>query len=346
MENKTKHWIFGESLHKELDNLHFLHKSLVKHIKEHREWTVQEVPPTTQGGKDSVLLISSPSDLFPGFEGTVLFANDWAPSPQTDAQVVRLCSFFPDEFDYSQDIPLIPLRPDTSLLDNLTPTQDNHSILLLREPSENEANRNILNALERLPQSSSLLLDVKKETEIIETLRKCRSASLVISSVESPLCNQLFAEVISMNKGRFHLFAQERHSPLRFSGNRNQVFAAGGRVLSLRSIISSLLKDLGQDEGKKTEVTTSFPTGIEIIEEIEEALAKNNVHYFAVSNESFDRTLSHPIEFQFSRDIEHPHASSTLHYLKYLKGLPEREKKVTRICLNCTFLSKNWRRSA
>ena len=81
---------------------------------------------------------------------------------------MRLGSFFPDEYDYPQDIPLITLRPDISLLDNLTSTHDIHSILLLREPSENESNRNILNALESLPESSSILLDLKNEPQSVK----------------------------------------------------------------------------------------------------------------------------------------------------------------------------------
>ena len=326
MENKTKHWIFGESLHNELENLQFLYKSLVKNVKEHRGWSIQDKGSSSRGGKDTILLISSHSDLTPGFEGVALLANDCEPSPETDARVVRLASFFPDEFDYSQDIPLLPLRPDTSMLDGIIPAQGDQSILLLREPSENEGNRNILNALERLPESSSVSIDKGKETEITEALGRCCSSNLVISSVESPLCNQLFAEVVSMNKGRFHLFAQEKHSPLRFSDNHDQVIASGGRVLSLRSLIASLLKDLDQGMSEKTEITTSFPTGINIIEEIEDALARNDAHYFAVSHESFDRILSHPIEFQFSRDVEHPNAASTLHYLKHIKDLPGREE--------------------
>lgn len=326
MDNIAKHWIFGNSLHKEIDSLHFLYRSLVNNIKEHREWTIRDVPTHPHGVKSSVLLISSPSDLTPGFDGTVLFANDRDSFPQTDARVVRLCSFFPDEINYSKDIPLLPLRPDKSILDAIPSVQEAKSVLLLREPSENERNRNIFNALKSLPRSASILLDAKKETEIFEALGKCRSASLVLSSVESPLCNQLFAEVVRMNKGKFLLFAQDSHSPFRFSGNHDQVFASGGRDLSLRSKISSILKHLDKDEGENTEVVTSLPSGIDIIEEIEEAITKNVVHYFAVTNECFDSILSHPIEFQFSRDIENNHASYTLHYLKYLKNLPKSEE--------------------
>ena len=76
MDNKAKHWIFGNSLHKEIDSLHFLYRSLVNNIKEHREWTIRDVPTHPHGVKSSVLLISSPSDLTPKFDGTVLFAND------------------------------------------------------------------------------------------------------------------------------------------------------------------------------------------------------------------------------------------------------------------------------
>ena len=160
MENRTKHWILGKSLKKEFDNLHFLYKALVNNVKKHRNWKTQDNGSDTLSAKDSILLTNSPSDLAKGFEGEILFANNSEPISKTNSKIVRLGSFFPDEYDYPQDIPLITLRPDISLLDNLTSTHDIHSILLLREPSENESNRNILNALESLPESSSILLDL------------------------------------------------------------------------------------------------------------------------------------------------------------------------------------------
>ena len=115
-----------------------------------------------------------------------------------------------------------------------------------------------------------------------------------------------------MHGGKFHLFARESHSPLRFLGKHNQIITLGGDMRSIRSFISSILKDLDKNNGNQTETTKpSLPTGIELIEEIEEAFSNNHILYFPASKESFHSLISHPIEFQFSRDIENRHASST-----------------------------------
>ena len=158
MDNKTNNWIIGRELSRDYDNLNFLYKSLVKNVKKHRKWVHQDIKDDSQSTKDSILLKNSSSDLTPNFGGTILFVNDQELLPKTEAKVIRLGTFFPDEFDYSNEIPLITLNPNNVLIDQLPNSNDSKNILLIRGKKENEKYKNILNALENLPKTTSIQL--------------------------------------------------------------------------------------------------------------------------------------------------------------------------------------------
>lgn len=49
MDKRSKNWIFGSNFHKYSENLHFLYKSLVKNVKEHRDWDCDDYSPTMLG---------------------------------------------------------------------------------------------------------------------------------------------------------------------------------------------------------------------------------------------------------------------------------------------------------
>jgi hypothetical protein len=328
MDNKTNNWIIGRELSRDYDNLHFLYKSLVKNVKKHRKWVHQDIKDDSQSTKDSILLINSSSDLTPNFGGTILFVNDQELLPKTEAKVIRLGTFFPDEFDYSNEIPLITLNPNNVLIDQLPNSNDSKNILLIRGKKENEKYKNILNALENLPKTTSIQLKSFVEDEIIEAIRKCHLSCLVLSSLEFPFCNQLFAEAVRMSGGKFHLFTDEIYSPIRHYGNHIPDNAFGEHTLSLRATISSLLDTLKKSDKKKLNLKSSLPAGIKIIEEIELLISMEHYHYVPISKESFDALLSHPIEYQFINQKVFSYASFTLHYLKHINNLDHVNKSM------------------